>query len=258
MDRSAQISKVQRLLRYPWYWFWRTVEKRLFAGRNYIILAPWGHRVFTPWFGTAEDPDFRRAYGVAVEAGPMAVTPDRCYLLHHFCRAALLRPGAVAECGVFQGGTAHLLSQTVQDFGDGERALHLFDTFQGMPPDTNPKRDYHAPGAFSATSLDYVRRRLAAFDFTVFHPGRVPDTFVDLDLQACFCFVHLDMDIYEATLQACRWFWPRMVPGGIIILDDYGFYPYRFAARAAADEFFANRAETPIALPTGQGLVIKT
>ena len=50
----------------------------------------------------------------------------------------------------------------------------------------------------------------------MFHPGRVPDTLADFDQQARFSFVHLDMDIYEPTLQACRWFWPRMVPGGII------------------------------------------
>ena len=258
MSRSAQISRLQRGLRQPWYWAWRNFERRLFTGRSYTILAPWGHRVFTPWFDPSEDPDFRHAYDGAIKAGPMGVTADRCYLLHHLCREALLRPGDLAECGVFQGGTAHLLSQTVQDLGDGDRTFHLFDTFQGMPSDTQPERDYHAPGDFSATSLEYVRQRLAAFDFTSFHPGRVPASLAEVDQGVHFSFVHLDMDIYDATLQACRWFWPRMVPGGVIVFDDYGFFPYRAAARAAADEWFESQPETPIALPTGQGLAIKT
>ena len=187
----------------------------------------------------------------------MSVTPDRCYLLHRFLREALLRPGELAECGVFQGGTAHLLAHTLQDFDKGTRSFHLFDTFRGMPADTRPNRDYHSPGDFSATSQDYVERRLSTYASIRFHPGRVPDTFADIDQDARFTFVHLDMDIYEPTLEACRWFWPRMVPGGILIFDDYGFYPYRNAARAAVDQWFEGCSESPIALPTGQGLAIK-
>ena len=258
MSGSARPSQLRLALRKPWYWAWSMLEKLMFSGRSYTLLAPWGHRVLTPWFDTREDPGFRYAYSLARHGGSMTVTPDRCYLLYRFSREALLREGEVAECGVFQGGTAHLLAQTIRDAGGHARRLHLFDTFQGMPDDTQPARDYHAPGDFADTSLRSVRRRLADYDFAAFHPGRVPETFEELDQGLRFVFVHLDMDIYQPTLEACRWFWPRMVAGGVMMFDDYGFYPYRDAARAAVEAWFAHEPETPIALPTGQGLAIKS
>jgi hypothetical protein len=188
----------------------------------------------------------------------MSVTPDRCYLLHHFCRHGLLGSGDIAECGVFQGGTAHLLAQTAKDASVQPATLHLFDTFEGMPPDAQPDRDYHAPGDFANTSLEYVQQRLAKYPFAQFHPGLVPETLSEVDSDARFSFVHLDMDLYRPTLDACRWFWPRIIPGGLIVFDDYGFYPYRNAARAAIDEWFTDQPERPIVLPTGQGLAIKS
>lgn len=258
MQPRVELSGWRKSLRRPWYWGWGKLEDFLFAGHGYSILVPWGHRVLTPWFSPSEDPSFADAYAHAKAGGPVGVTPDRCYLLHRFCREALLRSGDVAECGVFQGGTAQLLAETIHQLGaDGGRDLHLFDTFTGMPDDVRPDRDYHKAGDFSDTSIDAVRRRLHAYGRILFHEGRVPDTFAGVRDDARFAMVHLDMDVYQGTLDACRWFWPRMVRGGIMIFDDYGFYPYRRAARAAVDEWFSEQPESPICLPTGQGLAIK-
>ena len=257
MRPRAGLSAWQKSLRRPWYWSWRTLERLAFAGRSYSVVVPWGHRVLTPWFDPAVDPLFAAAFAAARAGGEVGVSADRCYLLHRFCREALLRQGDIAECGVFQGGTAHVLAETIRQEGDLGRQLHLFDTFSGMPTDTRPERDYHSPGDFGDTSLARVERRLNAYAFTHFHSGRVPLTFAELDETDRFTFVHLDMDIYEPTLEACKWFWPRMVTGGVVIFDDYGFYPYRYAVRAAVDRWFADQPESPISLPTGQGLAIK-
>lgn len=187
----------------------------------------------------------------------MSVTPDRCYMLHQFALRATRLQGDMAECGVFQGGTAHLLAQTLRD-AEAEVGLHLFDTFEGMPDFAERDRDYHDPGDFGGTSLRRVQARLGAYDFVTFHPGVVPDSFSELDPETRFSFIHVDMDIYTSTIECCRGMWPRLVAGGVMIFDDYGFFPYRAAARAAVDEFFAELPDRPIVLPTGQAFVIKT
>ncbi len=65
------------------------------------------------------------------------------------------------------------------------------------------------------------------------------------------------MDIYKAVRDCCAFFFPRLVPGGIMLFDDYGFEVYKDAARKAVDEYFADQRESVLALRTGQALVIK-
>jgi hypothetical protein len=176
-------------------------------------------------------------------------------MLYQFCDRALLAGGELAECGVFAGGTAHLLALLLEERAfTGE--FHLFDTFAGMPPGTTPERDFYEPGALAASLTD-VSRRLREFPFIRFHQGIIPDTLAQVAGVDRYCFVHVNVDVYPATLDSCAWFWPRMTPGGILLIGDYGFYRYRKAARAAVDTYFADRPEKPLVLPTGQAIVIK-
>jgi len=70
-----------------------------------------------------------------------------------------------------------------------------------------------------------------------------------------FAFVHVD--VYASTLDCCRFFHPRVMRGGAILFDDDGFPPFKDAEKRAVDEFFADRPESPLSLPTGQCLVLK-
>jgi hypothetical protein len=88
----------------------------------------------------------------------------------------------------------------------------------------------------------------------VFHPGWIPERFTDV-AERRFCFLHLDVDLLQPTHDALEFFYPRMVPGGVILCDDYGFETCP-GARLAVDGFFASRPEPVVHLPTGQGLVI--
>ncbi len=246
---------MRRLAVRAWLVAWRSLERLLYRGRDYPIAVPHGLRLYSPWFVTDGDDPFSVAYRTAAAGGPMIVALDRCYILHGFARRPVV--GDVAEAGVFTGGTAHLLAATMT----AERStatLHLFDTFEGMPDTAEPTRDHHAPGDFSETSLEGVRARLAAYPFVRFHPGFVPDTFAELDEDTRFAFVHVDLDIYPSVHDACVGLWPRVVPGGVMIFDDYGFRHLRHAARRAVDEYFADKPDKPIVLSTGQAIVIKT
>ncbi|MCI0645018.1 MAG: TylF/MycF family methyltransferase [Chloroflexi bacterium] len=256
--KGAALSPLGKLLRRPWYWFWHFLAKFFFQGRSYTIHVPFGDRVFTPWFDLDSSSNFAQIIRIVQANGPLVVSPDRCYLLYQLaCQAAHL-PGDMAECGVFTGGTAQILAEVLTRHHSSAR-LHLFDTFSGMPDTALPERDYHSPGDFSGTSLEFVRNRLRAYASSCeFHPGFMPDTFSEVVNVPQYSFVHIDVDIYLSVLACCEWFWPRLVPGGVMVFDDYGFYSYRHAAKAGVDEFFADKIEQSLVLPTGQALVIKS
>ena len=87
----------------------------------------------------------------------------------------------------------------------------------------------------------------------VFHPGWIPDKFADVD-EKKFCFVHIDVDLYEPTRASLAFFGERLTPGGILICDDYGFETCP-GARLAMDEYAGAVRKPVVHLPTGQGII---
>lgn len=243
-----------RVMRKPYYAVWKFIERLGYYGREYTLQVPSGHLVYTPWW--SRNSEFAELIAKTKQSGPLIVSLDRCYMLYQFCNYALCLKGDIVECGTYNGGTAYLLASLINKAGVNKR-FHLFDTFQGMPDIAVPERDAHRPGDFGDTSLDYVRRRLQEFSFVEFHPGFIPDTFSEIEGVNHFAFVHVDVDIYPTALECCKWFWPRLTRGGVIIFDDYGFRSYRRAIRASVDEFFASMRENLLILPTAQAVAIK-
>jgi len=88
-----------------------------------------------------------------------------------------------------------------------------------------------------------------------YHKGWIPQRFADVS-ESDFCFVHLDVDLYQPTLDSLQFFYDRMPRGGIILCADYGFITCP-GARQAMDAFFAAKKENIVCLPTGQAFVQK-
>jgi O-methyltransferase len=174
------------------------------------------------------------------------------YLLYMLAEDATRRcQGDLAECGVYKGGTAHLLASLARSAG---RTISLFDTFAGMPQ-TDPDKDLHREGDFADTSLDSVRAYLGEFQNAEFFPGHIPATLNAVSSRT-FCFVHIDLDIYNAIIAATSFFYERLPKDGVLLYDDYG-YPSCPGARQAVDEFFSTKPETPQVMGTGQCVVRK-
>lgn len=175
----------------------------------------------------------------------------RCYMLYQFSKQVSSLQGDAAEVGVYKGGTARLMART---FAPKGKTVHLFDTFSGLPP-CDPEKDCHNEGDFCDVSLETVKDYLHDCKNVLFYPGIFPNTSKPLENKT-FCLVHIDADIYESLLSSLDFFYPRMVQGGIIIFDDYGF-PSCPGARLAVDEFFMDKQESPCYMPTGQCFIIR-
>lgn len=165
--------------------------------------------------------------------------------------------GDLAELGVYQGTTARLIHHYMPD-----RDLHLFDTFQGFTDRSVSEEQQHTshdvePGQFADTSVDSVRRYIGSRNGRVhFHPGYFPESIPAELRQRTWAFAHLDADLYEPTLNALEFFYPRMPRGGVLLIHDYNAWP---GARKAVDDFFAGRAELPVPMPdkSGSALIVK-
>ena len=172
---------------------------------------------------------------------------NEAFMIHSLAVAQRAVGGIMAEVGVFQGCSAKLIS-----LGGQPDELHLFDTFEGLPEPDRAEHTSMRRGHYAA-SLEAVRAYLHGRPNLVFHKGLFTG-----DAVSCadrrFSLVHLDVDLKDGTLACLRFFYPRMLPGGVIVSHDYS---YLAGVREAFDEFLADRPERVIELPTSQAMLIK-
>jgi len=197
-----------------------------------------------PW----DEPQFEDF--IRVVADRVLLTNEKCYVLYTLARNCAYLDGDFAECGVYKGGAAYLITLASLD-----KEVHLFDTFTGIPNSGITSVDKHKAGDFSDVSFDDVRAFLARFsDRIYYHQGIIPYTLNIVDRK--WAFVHIDVDIYQTYLACLQYFYPRMVKGGIMLVDDY-LWEYCPGCKKAVDEFFIDKVEIPLILPSMQAVIIK-
>lgn len=206
-------------------------------------------KVFVPRIRWQDVADFPALWPAAKKR--TLVDEPRAQTLYQLARHASRLEGSLAEIGVYRGGTASLLAHVCDA---KKRTLHLFDTFEGMP-ETDVGRDLLGRGDFADTSLTEVKRFLAPHRSPVFHRGEFPRTAGPVENER-FSLVHCDADIASSVAACCEFFYPRLVPGGVIVFDDYGFTSTP-GAKAMADAFFASKPEPLLHLVTAQAIAIK-
>lgn len=169
------------------------------------------------------------------------------YNIYSLARSMTRLSGDMAEVGVFQGASARLICEAKSD-----KTLRLFDTFEGLPEGCDKDNGVHRTGLY-ACSLDSVSEYLSEYQNVEYYQGLFPDSTANTP-DARYCFVHFDVDLYEGTLACLEYFYPRMVPGGIIVSHDYGLLA---GVETAFTEFFADKPEPVTDLPTTQCMVVK-
>lgn len=157
--------------------------------------------------------------------------------------------GDIAEVGVYRGGSAAIMAHF-----KGDRFLHLFDTFEGLP-EPNKEKDILEKGSMNVTSEPVVHKLLAPYSGWKTYKGIFPSTSGPVEERA-FSLVHLDTDLYDGTLQSLEFFYDRMQPGGVIMTHDYGdlLTP---GVREAFDLFFSDKPEVVVELWDTHAMVVK-
>lgn len=161
-----------------------------------------------------------------------------------FCIADVIRrnvPGDLIETGVWRGGATIFMRAALEAFRDRERAVWVADSFQGLPkPD--PSRTSDVGDALwqypqLAISLEEVKRNFARYgmldDRVRFLPGWFEDTLPSAPIDS-LSILRLDGDMYDSTMVALESLYPKLAPGGYVIIDDYGAI---VGCRDATDDF---------------------
>lgn len=205
------------------------------------LVEDWGGMVVITCNGDAKDEPsttkiYRRVRAVemleAVRYGAQysVNSPDKLMLMARHLTSTLHLPGDVADLGTYRGGAAMVMRRLAPT-----KYLHLFDTWTGTPYDD--PLCHHKTGEW-ATSYSDMRNHMGTESRIFFHVGAFPASVGSS--QACkYCFVYVDMDTEQATRDAIDHFWPRLVTGGKMVFDDYGWEPCA-GVKKAIDEAFAN------------------
>jgi O-methyltransferase len=220
------------------------------AGYQVVPKNDQRHLWQIPW----DADEFARA--TIEETRPYTLTPpDRIMGLINAVRyvAQAGIEGDIAECGVWRGGSMMIAARTLLDEGDTSRVLHLYDTFEYMPPAEDRDIDFNGRAAkeyypklvglpeYAFLPLEDVQAALEATGYPADQlrliKGLVEDTLPEHAPEK-LALLRLDTDLYRSTKHELECLFPRIVEGGVLIIDDYGHF---WGARDAVDEYFAER-----------------
>ena len=173
----------------------------------------------------------------------------RTAVLAWAARNGLRREGDFVECGCYRGISARIICDTI-NFNASGRAFYLYDLFEYPEGSNHTRMPDMGPKLF-----DEVVERFSSIPKAHVIKGSIPEM-LHVRSPEKIAFLHIDMNSVAPEIGALEVLFERVSPGGVIVLDDYGYMPYR-AQRDAEWRWFAERGFDVIELPTIQGLVIK-
>lgn len=177
----------------------------------------------------------------------------RFYFLYQNVRHVLDQgvKGDLVELGVHRGNSARVLAELGRAAG---RKIYLFDTFKGFD-----ERDLHGidgtrPKQFADTSVEGVLALVGGEGVTPVK-GFFPESLAHVALPEKLAVAHIDCDLHDPMKAGLENFYPRLSPGGLLIMHDYssGHWP---GATRAVDVFFADKPEKPILMPDRSGSAV--
>ncbi len=176
------------------------------------------------------------------------VSKNRCLMIYQLLRHANQLQGDAAEVGVYKGGIAKLIAKI-----SPHKNVYLFDTFSGLP--AIPEEINKNNKRFNDISLRSVRSFLQDCPNVTLYQGTFPDTASAIEGKN-FSFIHIDADLYRSVKDCLEFFYPRMVKGGVIVIDDYDSWGWP-GVKKAVSEFLADKKEYPIITTEIQCAIIK-
>jgi len=155
--------------------------------------------------------------------------------------------GDYVELGVWQGDLSRFIHQV-----SPTRILWLFDTFNGF---NTTDLEIPSDKRFIDTTLDKVKKNIGDMNNIEIRQGHFPETARGLEDRR-FSFVVLDFDLFQPTLDALNFFYPRMVDGAYLFIHDYNSPESNHAIRRAVDTYFNGHKNNIVELPDRWGSII--
>jgi O-methyltransferase len=208
-----------------------------------------------------QDPQFDHAYQAARATGSwtgpwgQATIHWRAHVLCWAATTVASLDGDFVECGVDHGGTAMLLVHYCNLRQHPKRHMFLYDTFCGLDPHRSSTAEWNHCKDIYSECYEEVKRRFADLPNVHIIRGSIPDS-LDSSATERVAFLHIDMNAAEPERAAIEFFWPRLTPGAIVVLDDYGWVACH-RQRASMNDFARSVQNSILTLPTGQGMMVK-
>lgn len=202
-----------------------------------FIMSYARNTVLNAWSSVSQD-EFSRIYRI-IRPYTM-VSNSRLRGLYRAVRYVVSNsiPGDIVECGVARGGSAALMGITLKRLG-ANRTLWVYDNFEGLPEPTENDPDWEIAKNYVGTCQGDLEEVTSLFDKLdilskcKIVKGLFQDTLPSSDV-ACIAVLHIDGDWYDSVMACLEHLYKRVSPGGLIQIDDYGFWA---GARKAVDEF---------------------
>ncbi len=203
------------------------------------------------WFrnvGFLSDPDFIAAMGPLVEDPTLRARIWRVYTLCWAAKSCLPLDGDFIDVGCYDGKTVSVIERYCEFRSQRNKKYWMYDMFENPPVES--AKAGHGPGLY-----DVVRAVFEPLGNFKVIKGSVPDSFAE-GLPEHIAFAQIDLNAAEPELACLRQIYDRIVVGGMIVFDDFGFSRYR-ASRSLEAEYLAEKGHVIWESPTGQGLFIK-
>jgi len=163
------------------------------------------------------------------------------------------------DCGVSAGLSAFFALREIQRYKDIKKfSMHLYDSWSSMKKEHLLESESLSVGNYGLLSLETTKNNLSAFnEFLVYHPGYIPES-LSMSLQSpdSIVYLHVDLNSAKPTENTLEFFYPRLISGGVILFDDYGWVGYD-DTRITVNNFFNNKPGIIFPLPTGQAIYYK-
>lgn len=220
------------------------------SNRGKIISIPEAN--YLPW---EDDQEFKKVFAAA-RTSTLIDTP-RNYELWRLAKQVAHKPGSAMEVGIFKGGSACVISTALANSCN----IYLCDTFRGVVKAEYEADPCYKGGEHSFNDKNHILQLITSQAGTIENikilDGIFPeDTADQIPADEQFKFAHIDVDVYRGTKDIVNWLWPRLVIGGIIVIDDYGLWQCGGIA-LAVNELLYQQDKIIIYNLNGQATIIK-
>lgn len=181
------------------------------------------------------------------------------YAIRHTIKFAKINEYNFCECGVGVGVTAFVALREIKAQNIEKFSFHLYDAWDAMKKEHLSDSELSSVGRYRGLDINITKKNLSEFNANIiYHKGYVPESFKNLpESPNSIIYLHIDLNSARPTFSALEFFFPYIVPGGVIIFDDYGDRAFK-DIKKIVDKFFSEKPGMLLKLPTGQAIYFHT